>query len=174
MSGLEKEYDIIVVGGGGINGLACAAYLQKAGLKVAVFERRDEVGTFCSTEEVMHPGVKVNIHATFIVTQVSPAFEELELRRFGYEPLTSSEWGRFHPFKDKSAVLWHSWDVRKQVEAWTRLSQKDGETLAKLANYLAPHWSDILKPKAGEYREGPSLTQWLPCYSKRLPGYDGD
>ncbi len=43
MARLSKEYDVIVVGGG-INGLACAAYLQKSGLRVAVLELPAECG----------------------------------------------------------------------------------------------------------------------------------
>ena len=34
------DYDVIVIGGGGVNGLACASYLGKAGLKVLALERR--------------------------------------------------------------------------------------------------------------------------------------
>ena len=123
MAKLEKEYDVIVIGAG-INGIACAAYLQKAGLKVACFERRHEAGVHCCTEELMHPGVKVNSCALDVITLGSPAYDELELEKFGLELLTSSEWGLFHPFKkDKSAVLFHSWDARKQYEAWRRISE---------------------------------------------------
>jgi len=110
MAKLEKEYDVIVVGAG-INGIACAAYLQKAGLKVACFERRHEAGVHCCTEELMHPGLKVNSCVLDVTTLASPAYDELELEKFGLELVTSSEWGFFHPFKkDKSAVLFHSWD----------------------------------------------------------------
>jgi len=38
-----KAYDVIIVGGGH-NGLACAAYLARAGRKVLVLERRERVG----------------------------------------------------------------------------------------------------------------------------------
>jgi phytoene dehydrogenase-like protein len=61
-SGPEREYDVVVVGGG-INGLTAAIYLQKSGLQVACFERKQEAGAGCCTEEVMHPGVKVNLCA---------------------------------------------------------------------------------------------------------------
>lgn len=46
----QTEFDVIVIGGG-INGLTAAAYLTKCGLRVAVVERRDQLGTHCSTEE---------------------------------------------------------------------------------------------------------------------------
>ncbi len=148
MSVLSKEYDVIVVGGGGINGLACAAYLQKAGLKVACFDRAHEAGVFCNTDETLHPGAKLNLCATLMVTPHSPAFEELELERFGFEALTSNEWALFHAFEDKTAVMWHNWDMRKQVEHWARFSEKDGETLRKLTNYFAPHWPDLIEASA--------------------------
>ena len=48
------DYDVIVVGGG-INGLACAAYLAKAGLKILVLEGRGECGAHCDTVEVGRP-----------------------------------------------------------------------------------------------------------------------
>lgn len=144
MSWPEKEYDVIIIGGG-INGLACGAYLQKAGLQVAIFERRDEVGTYCATEETLHPGVKLNLHAAIVVTPMGPSYDELELERFGLEMVTSSEWAIVHPFKNKTAVLFHEYDMRKQVEQWSSLNREDGETLRKLASYMAPHWVDVLK-----------------------------
>ena len=143
MAVLNKEYDVIVAGGG-VNGLACACYLQKSGLKVAVFERRAECGAHCCTEELMHPGVKVNLCATLMATLSSPAYEELELERFGLEMLTSSEWGMFHPInRTKKAVLMHSWDARKQYEALKRISERDAEVTRKMANYLAPYAVDM-------------------------------
>ena len=143
MAGPGKEYDVVVIGGG-INGLTAAAYLQKSGLKVAVFERRLEAGAGCCTEEVMHPGVRVNLCACDLPTMWSPAYDDLELERFGLEMLTTSEWSVFHPFKkDRSAVLWHHYDARKQYEAWQRISEKDAEVFRRLSNHFAPHWIDI-------------------------------
>ena len=144
MVGPGKEYDVIVIGGG-VQGLTAAAYLQKSRLKVAVFERRLEAGAGCCTEEVMHPGVRVNLCACNLPTLWSPVYDDLELERFGLEMLTTSEWSIFHPFKkDKSAVLWHHYDARKQYEAWQRISEKDAEVFRRLSNYFAPHWMDIV------------------------------
>ena len=151
MAKLAKEYDVIVVGGG-INGLACAAYLQKSGMKVAVFERRAECGTQCCSEELMHPGVRVNLCANLMLNQHSPAYDELELERFGLEMLIPSEWAFFYPIrKDKSAVLGHAWDARKTYEAWQRLNKHDAEVFRKLSKYFAPRlagWleSSIFRP----------------------------
>ena len=144
MGKFKKEYDIIVVGGG-VNGLAAGAYLQKAGLDVVVFERRDETGTHCNTEELGIPGVRYNMHACGIMTLGSPAYRDLELERFGLEMLTSSEWAYFHPFlKDESAVLLHQYDANAQYELWKRINTHDAEVFRRLTQYFSPHWVDVI------------------------------
>jgi phytoene dehydrogenase-like protein len=142
-SGPEKEYDVIVVGGG-INGLTTAIYLQKSGLQVACFERKLEAGSGCCTEEVMHPGVKVNLCACNMVTLWSPAYGDLELEKFGLEMLTSSEWGMFHPFKDRSAVLFNSWNARKQYEHWKSINEHDAEVFKTIYNLTAAMLGDSI------------------------------
>ena len=139
MSTLKTQYDVIVIGGG-VNGLATAAYLQKAGQSVAIFERRDESGTFCSTEEVLHPGVKLNMHASLLMPHYGPAYMDLELERFGLELLRppGAKYGYFYPFLDGNAVLFSGRDARETYEAWQRISPKDAETFRRIANFFGP------------------------------------
>ena len=78
MAKVEQEYDVIIVGGG-INGITAGCYLQKAGLKVLILERRDEVGCFCSTQELLHPGAMVSVHANGLFPAIGPAPLDLDL-----------------------------------------------------------------------------------------------
>ena len=137
MSKLKTDYDVIIIGAG-VNGLTTAAYLQKSGLSVALFERRDESGTFCATEEVLHPGVKVNMHASLLMPHFGPAYVDLELERFGLELLRApgAKYAYFHPFLDGNAVLLGGQDVRDTYEAWQRISPKDAETYRSIVNYF--------------------------------------
>jgi len=131
---MKDSYDVVVVGGG-LQGLASAAYLAKCGLSVAVFEARNEVGTHCDTEEVMRPGVKCNLQATALLPWASPAYEHLELERFGYEPKQGG-WGFMYSFKDGTALLIHNYDTEKTYNAWKLLSPQDAETFRDICNYF--------------------------------------
>ena len=55
MAKATDKCDVLLVGGGH-NGLVCATYLARAGLKVTVLERRHVVGGAAVTEE-FHPGL---------------------------------------------------------------------------------------------------------------------
>jgi phytoene dehydrogenase-like protein len=73
--------DVILIGGGH-NGLVCAFYLAKAGLKVTVLERRDVVGGAAVTEE-FHPGFRNSV-AAYTVSLLNPkVIADLQLARHG-------------------------------------------------------------------------------------------
>ena len=68
--------------GGGHNGLVCACYLARGGLKVGVFERRSTVGGAAVTEE-FHPGFR-NSTASYTVSLLNPkVIRELRLAEHG-------------------------------------------------------------------------------------------
>lgn len=75
------EVDAVVVGGGH-NGLVCAAYLARAGLRTVVFEARDTVGGCASSEDVF--GARVNIcNCDHISFRSTPVMDELDLTAHG-------------------------------------------------------------------------------------------
>src|SRR6478735_2882016 len=72
----------VVILGGGHNGLVCAFYLAKAGLKVTVLERRHVVGGAAVTEE-FHPGFR-NSTASYTVSLLNPkVIRDLDLHAHG-------------------------------------------------------------------------------------------
>lgn len=80
---IESEWDVIVIGAGP-NGLITAAYLARAGLKVALIERRYEIGGGLATEEILFPGYYSNIHAVYhMMTDFMPALRDFDLRQHG-------------------------------------------------------------------------------------------
>jgi phytoene dehydrogenase-like protein len=77
----SSSHDVVIVGAGH-NGLTCAAYLAKAGLKVKVVERRHVVGGAAVTEE-FHPGFRNSV-ASYTVSLLNPTvIRDLELHRHG-------------------------------------------------------------------------------------------
>ncbi|MAL87807.1 MULTISPECIES: phytoene desaturase family protein [unclassified Brevundimonas] len=77
----RETWDAVVLGGGH-NGLVCAWYMARAGLKVRVLERRPVVGGAAVTEE-FHPGYR-NSTASYTVSLLNPkVIADMQLARHG-------------------------------------------------------------------------------------------
>ena len=110
-----REWDAIIVGAGH-NGLACAAYLARAGQRVLVIESRSRVGGACTIEEPF-PGVRMSPCA-YLAGLLHPlVVEELGLPRRGFT-WTPAVNGLFVPFLDGSSV--QLWDDDERCAAEVR------------------------------------------------------
>src|SRR5258705_1011121 len=75
------RYDAVIVGAGH-NGLTCACYLAKAGLKVKMLERRAVVGGAAVTEE-FHPGFRNSAAAYTVSLLQAKVIRDLRLAEHG-------------------------------------------------------------------------------------------
>ncbi len=126
------EHDVVIVGGGH-NGLACAAYLAKAGLDVAVLERRSVLGGAAVTEEPW-PGYRVSSASYVVSLMPQRIVDELELKRHGYDvSIITPDY--FVPFPDgTSLTLWG--DMARDRENIGRLSTHDAEAWVAFDGYF--------------------------------------
>ncbi|MBX3522119.1 MAG: NAD(P)/FAD-dependent oxidoreductase [Xanthobacteraceae bacterium] len=128
MSQSATTYDAVIVGGGH-NGLVCAAYLAKAGLKVVVLERRGVVGGAAVTEE-FHPGFRNSV-ASYTVSLLNPkVIRDLDLAAHGLK-IVERKVSNFLPLPD-GRYLKTSAD--RTVDEVAKFSAKDA---ARLDSYAA-------------------------------------
>ncbi|MFN8455305.1 MAG: NAD(P)/FAD-dependent oxidoreductase [Anaerolineae bacterium] len=117
----NHQYDAIIIGGGH-NGLVTAAYLAKAGKKVAVLERRDTLGGAAATEEIW-PGFKVNTGAADAGLLRPEIIAELGLRGHGLEFIESEVAALALQPDGSPLTLWR--DPRQTVAEIARFSPAD-------------------------------------------------
>ena len=103
---MSEKYDVAVIGGGH-NGLTCACYLAKAGLKVIVLERRHIVGGAVCTEDDIIPGYKIDVGSSaHIMIHLTPVIKELELEKFGLKYIDCDPFA-FAPLPDGAGRAHH-------------------------------------------------------------------
>jgi phytoene dehydrogenase-like protein len=137
-----RTWDVIVVGAGH-NGLACAAYLARAGQRVLVLESRSRIGGACTIEEPF-PQVRMSPCA-YLAGLLHPlVIEELELPRRGFA-WTPAVNGLFVPFLDGSSVqLWD--DDERCAEEVRRLAPGDVDGWRAM-NDVIRRLRDALRPE---------------------------
>lgn len=122
------DYDVITIGAGH-NALIASAYLAQAGLKVAVFERRHQVGGAVSTQEIV-PGYQFDLGGSaHILIRNTPVVEELGLERFGLDYIDIDPLF-FAPFEDGDHLMFHR-SVEKTVAGIEARFPGEGEAYAR-------------------------------------------
>ncbi len=153
----ELEFDGIIIGAGP-NGLTTAGYLAKAGLKVAVLERRYEIGGGLATENLLLPGMLVDSHAIYhMMCEYAPPLRDFELETRYDQKWIYPDLQVVMPFQDGTFLALYS-DPKKSAESIRRFSEKDAETFLNFAA-ISDEAMDIFLAPASYVNPLPSLEQ---------------
>lgn len=99
---MATDTDVVIIGGGH-NGLVCAFYLARAGLKVTVLERQDVVGGAAVTEEY-HPGFRNSV-ASYTVSLLNPRIiADMDLHGQGLR-IVERRASNFLPIDDHTSLV---------------------------------------------------------------------
>ncbi|MFN3706584.1 MAG: phytoene desaturase family protein [Thermoflexales bacterium] len=136
-----RAWDVIVVGAGH-NGLACAAYLARAGKHVLVLEARERVGGACTLEEAW-PGVRMSPCA-YLAGLLHPlVIQELNFAKYGYDWVPATN-GLFVPFEDGSSV--QLYDDPERCEAEIRRLAPDDVAGWRAMQAVMTRARDLIRP----------------------------
>lgn len=135
------KYDAVIIGAGH-NGLVCAFYLARAGLKVRIVEARDVVGGAAVTEE-FHPGFRNSV-ASYTVSLLQPkVIADMKLVEHGYRVIERPI-SNFLPQEDGGYLKLGGGLERTQAE-FARFSKADAAAL--------PAYYDMLESVADVLRD---------------------
>jgi phytoene dehydrogenase-like protein len=122
--------DAIIIGGGH-NGLVCAFYLARAGLKVTVLEQRGVVGGAAVTEE-FHPGFRNSV-AAYTVSLLNPkVIRDMDLARHGLR-IVERPLSNFLPLDGANYLKVGAGQTRTEV---AKFSPRDADRLDAYAGHL--------------------------------------
>ncbi len=114
------DYDVIVAGGGH-NGLVCAAYLARAGRRVAVLERRAEAGGIV---EVLHTAGRLG----------TAVIEDLDLRAHGLELIRPDV--RMVALREDGPPLTFWSDAQRTAEGLRAVSAADADAYPRFDAHI--------------------------------------
>src|SRR5665213_3652223 len=130
MAARGNDTDVLIIGAGH-NGLVCAFYLARAGLKVTVLERRGVVGGAAVTEE-FHPGFRNSV-AAYTVSLLNPkVMADLDLHGHGLR-IVERKVANFLPLNDRDYLLTGEGRTAGEV---AKFSNRDAERLGPYGERL--------------------------------------
>jgi len=128
---MPERHDAIIIGAGH-NGLVCAAYLARRGLRPLVLERRDVVGGAAVTEEIA-PGFRASIFS-YLMSLLHPRImAELELKRHGLEVMPCSD--MLSPLDDDDYIVFSD-NVARTQASFARFNKHDAEIYPEFDRFL--------------------------------------
>ncbi|MEL6298876.1 MAG: NAD(P)/FAD-dependent oxidoreductase [Pseudomonadota bacterium] len=123
----DEPFDVAIIGAGH-NGLVCAAYLARAGLKVACFEKNEVAGGAAITEEFA-PGFRNSV-ASYTVSLLNPkVIADLDLAAHGLR-IVERPMSNFWPVDDARALSFPNGMAARQAEI-AKFSEADAAALAR-------------------------------------------
>ncbi|XP_039767536.1 pyridine nucleotide-disulfide oxidoreductase domain-containing protein 2 isoform X2 [Ornithorhynchus anatinus] len=138
-SRLKAEYDAVVIGAGH-NGLVAAAYLQRWGVKTAVFEKRHLIGGAAVTEEII-PGFKFS-RASYLLSLLRPQiYRDLELKKHGLRVHLRNPYS-FTPMLEERVTgkgprsLLLGTDMAENQKQIGRFSQRDAQAFPEYEKFM--------------------------------------
>jgi len=129
----DKSFDAIVAGGGH-HGLIMACYLQRAGMKTAIFELQSKLGGAVTSEGGPVPGFSLNPGANFTRFYGHPAYTDFNLRDKGLDYIFPDE-NEAMIFDNDTCLVGYS--AFKVVDSLTGKTARSDENLQKTLNEIA-------------------------------------
>ncbi|RVW51843.1 Pyridine nucleotide-disulfide oxidoreductase domain-containing protein 2 [Vitis vinifera] len=157
----EKKWDALVIGAGH-NGLTAGAYLARAGLSVAVLERRHIIGGAAVTEEII-PGFKFS-RCSYLQSLLRPSvIKELELARHGLKLLKRNP-SSFTPCVDGRYLLLGP-DKDLNYSEISKFSKRDADAYLRYENQLE-NFCKLMDPLLDS--PPPETMQGLSSFNDRI------
>lgn len=119
------DTDVIIIGAGH-NGLTCAGYLAKAGLRVKILEARSVVGGAAVTEE-FYPGFRNSVYSYSVSLLHPRIIQDLQLERHGLDILERPA-GTLSLLQDDHLLLTR--DERQARNEIARFSPRDAQRIS--------------------------------------------
>jgi phytoene dehydrogenase-like protein len=176
----DARYDAVVVGGGH-HGTIIACYLARAGLSVAVFERRMQFGGGATSGRGPAPGFLMNYCSHWTRFYGHPAYKDFNLQAEGLRYVFPDE-NEGMVFEDGSSFVGYSAykvvdhstgrqdyapaNVERTYQQIRRFSQRDADTYLDLLEKYSRYW----KPAFARHRFTPPPPWGVPDALEELVG----
>ena len=168
-----SRYDAVVIGAGH-NGLVCAGYLAKAGMRVLALEQRDRPGGAADTAQIA-PGFRSPVAAHTVGRLRPSVVRDLGLERYGLRLIEPAARAFVPGAEGRGLTLWGDpartaaelvpWS-RADAEAWPRFDRKVRALGSFLAQLHAETPPDLASPSVRDALAGLRLGRWV----RRLGG----